>query len=202
MSAEGVSAKELCRLLAGEGNEPITPAMISKLSADGMPQISRGKYDGVRCMYWYLGKLRRSVRHKATENDDGSDSSITDERKRLLRAQADLAEIELAKANGDLMAVADWEAAASDLVASAKARLMAIPARLAPRVVGEQNQVVVQLAIEKAIREALEELSKYEHERMPAPTEMQNEETDDGDELPNKASDTPKRRGRPRKGAK
>ena len=197
-----ITAPELCRLLAGEGNPPITAAMVSKLVADGMPQIARGKYDGVRCMYWYLGRLRRSVKRRGTENEDGSDSSISDERKRLLRAQADIAEIELAKANGDLLSIADWEAAASDLVAGAKARLMAIPARLAPRVVGEQNQVVVQLAIEKAIHEALEELSKYEHERMPAPGEMRSEGTEDGTDEPEKTDNTPKRRGRPRKGTR
>jgi len=153
-----VGIQEICRVLAGEGNAPLTPERIRQLVNEGMPRAGRNKYDAVRCMFWYLGKLRRMVTHKETENADGSASSIRAERKRLLKVQADREELELAQLQGRLVTVEDWEKATADIVAAAKARLLAVPARVAPRVLGETSRVMVQGLIEKEIKEALQAL--------------------------------------------
>lgn len=158
--ATGVGIKEICRVLAGEGNSPLTPERIRQLVNEGMPKAGRNEYDAVRCMFWYLGKVRRMVSHKETENADGSASGIRAERKRLLKVQADREELELAKLQGQLVAVEDWEKATSDIVAAAKARLLAVPARVAPRVLGETSRVMVQGLIEKEIKEALQALGE------------------------------------------
>lgn len=154
------STKELCSLLAGEGNPPLTVERVRQLVNEGMPKVGRDEFDGVRCMFWYLGRMRRAVAHKETENEDGGHSGLRSERKRLTKAQADREELELAKLRGEMIAVADWEKATSDLVASAKARLLAVPARVAPKVLGETSRVMVQGIIEKEIKEALSSLAK------------------------------------------
>jgi len=58
------------------------------------------------------------------------------------------------------VAVEDWEKATADIVAAAKARLLAVPARVAPRVLGETSRVMVQGLIEKEIKEALQALGE------------------------------------------
>jgi len=156
----GVGIKEICRVLAGDGNQPLTPERIRQLVNEGMPKSGRNEYDAVRCMFWYLGKVRRMVSHKETENADGSASGIRAERKRLLKVQADREELELAQLQGRLVAVEDWEKATADIVAAAKARLLAVPARVAPRVLGETSRVMVQGLIEKEIKEALQALGE------------------------------------------
>lgn len=156
----GVGIKEICRVLAGDGNPPLTPERIRQLVNDGMPKAGRNEYDAVRCMFWYLGKVRRMVSHKETENADGSASGIRAERKRLLKVQADREEMELAQLQGRLVTVEDWEKATADIVAAAKARLLAVPARIAPRVLGETSRVMVQGLIEKEIKEALQALGE------------------------------------------
>lgn len=156
----GVGIKEICRVLAGDGNPPLTPERIRQLVNDGMPKAGRNEYDAVRCMFWYLGKVRRMVSHRETENSDGSASGIRTERKRLLKVQADREELELAQLQGRLVTVEDWEKATADIVAAAKARLLAVPARVAPRVLGETSRVMVQGLIEKEIKEALQALGE------------------------------------------
>ena len=156
----GVGVKEICRVLAGDGNPPLTPERIRQLVNEGMPKAGRNEYDAVRCMFWYLGKVRRMVSHKETENADGSASGIRSERKRLLKVQADREELELAQIQGRLVTLEDWEKATADIVAAAKARLLAVPARVAPRVLGETSRVLVQGIIEKEIKEALQALGE------------------------------------------
>jgi len=155
-----IGTSELCRLLAGEGNPPLTRERIRQLVNEGMPKVARDEFDGVRCMFWYLGKLRRAVAHKETENEDGSSTGIRAERKRLLKTQADREELELAELRREMLKVSDWEAATADLVTTAKARILAVPARVAPRVVGETNRVLVQGMIEKELKAALSELAE------------------------------------------
>lgn len=156
----GVGINEICRVLAGEGNPPLTPERIRQLVNEGMPKAGRNEYDAVRCMFWFLGKMRRAVAHRETENEDGSSSGIRAERKRLLKTQADREELELAQLRREMVTVEDWEKATADLVTTAKARILAVPARVAPRVVGETNRVLVQGMIEKELKTALGELAE------------------------------------------
>lgn len=77
-------------------------------------------------------------------------------------------EIELAKERGQLIAVADVEAAVTDLVLTTKARVMAIAPRLAPEMVGETSRVMIQAKIDKAHREALSYLAKAANDGNPS----------------------------------
>ena len=91
---------------------------------------------------------------------DGRYAGEREERVRLLRADADLREIELAKERALLVAIPDVEELLTDLVLTTKARIMSIPPRLAPELVGETSQVMIQAKIEKACKEALSYLAK------------------------------------------
>jgi len=67
----------------------VTPQRVSQLVQDGMPRLSRGKYDLEACKQW-----RSDV-----SEDYGAERStnIADERTRYYAAQADTAEFRLAK---------------------------------------------------------------------------------------------------------
>ena len=156
----GVGVKEICRVLAGDGNPPLTPERIRQLVNEGMPKAGRNEYDAVRCMFWYLGKVRRMVSHKETENADGSASGIRSERKPLLKGQADREERNLPRLGGEMVTVEDWEKGTADIVAAARARLLGVPAGGAPRALGETSGVLVQGIIEKEIKEALQALGE------------------------------------------
>jgi hypothetical protein len=54
-----INTIELCRILAGQGNQPLTKPRITQLEKEGMPKAGRDQWDAVQCMYWYLGVRRR-----------------------------------------------------------------------------------------------------------------------------------------------
>ncbi len=64
---EAVDATEIRRLLAGEGNEPITEMRVSQLVKMGLPKRARGEYDPLDAMHWYIGHLRRNARVRGKE---------------------------------------------------------------------------------------------------------------------------------------
>ena len=133
---------------------------IQQLVKEGMPRESRGQYDPVKCMLWYIRYLQQALEKKAVPTLDGGFVGEREERIRLLRADADLREMELAKERGLYIALADHEREQTDLVLTTKARIMAIAPRLAAELVGEGSRVMIQAKLEKACKEALSYLAK------------------------------------------
>lgn len=150
-----INTLELCRILAGQGNQPLTKPRITQLEKEGMPKAGRDQWDAVTCMYWYLGVLRRHVRSRMSENQDGSSSSVEQERKRLLRFQGDRAEVEAAKARGEAMSVADHERILGDFAQEVAVRVRAVGPRIAGDLTNEPSRTMIQAKLEKAHDEAL-----------------------------------------------
>jgi phage terminase Nu1 subunit (DNA packaging protein) len=153
--------RQIRTVLAGEGHEPLSEMRITQLVREGMPKAAHGQYAPERCMYWYIGFLRRTVARRETTNEDGSSSNLTGERKRLLAVQAQRAELELDKARGSTIGILEHAKAISDIVIETRARLMAVPGRAAVAVLNESSRVMAQAKIEKEIRHALADLAKY-----------------------------------------
>jgi phage terminase Nu1 subunit (DNA packaging protein) len=133
---------------------------IQQLVKEGMPRETRGQYDPIKCAYWYIRYLQQVIEKKTVPTLDGGFVGEREERVRLLRADADLREMELAKERGLLVALPDLEAKLTDLVLTTKARIMAIPPRLAPELVGETSRVMIQAKLEKACKESLAYLAR------------------------------------------
>lgn len=150
-----INTLELCRILAGQGNQPLTKPRITQLEKEGMPRAGRDQWDAVQCMYWYLGTLRRHVRSRMSENQDGSSSSVEQERKRLLRFQGDRAEVEAAKARGEAMSVSDHERIIADFGQEVAVRVRAVGPRIAGDLTNEPSRTMIQAKLEKAHDEAL-----------------------------------------------
>ena len=94
---------------------------------------------------WYIRDLQNAIAKRAVPTLDGGFVGEREERVRLLRADADLREMELAKQRGLFVVLPDVESTLADLVLTTKGRIMAIPPRLAPELVGFPNTKEVSL---------------------------------------------------------
>jgi phage terminase Nu1 subunit (DNA packaging protein) len=134
----------------------LTPQRVHQLVKEGLPKEKRGEYDGVKCMFWYIRYLQGQISRLSPNVDlvGGEADAERKERLRLLRADAELRELELARERGEFMALTDVEKLMSDLVIMTKARLLALPNRLAPQLEGE-GRVVIETRLDRALKEVL-----------------------------------------------
>jgi phage terminase Nu1 subunit (DNA packaging protein) len=136
----------------------LTPRRIQQLAGEGLPRVTRGKYDVDAVLDWYVAKLERQL---ARQTDEDGDIALREkEEMRMLSAKADLQELDLASRRRELVSIADVEKTMTDLVITTKARILTVPARVAPEILGEQSRVMVQAKIEKALKESLSHLSE------------------------------------------
>ena len=133
----------------------VTPRRVQQLVAEGLPKAKRGRYELGQCMLWYIRYLQKALEQRAVTQPDGSHITTHKERLRIMRADAEMKEINLAVRRGELVAIADVEKEMTDLVVTTKARILLVPARVAPELLGETSRVIVQAKIEKALKEAL-----------------------------------------------
>ena len=133
----------------------LTERRVQQLSRTGViPKAERGQYDLVGAVRGYIGYLREQVRSAEAGAPDYSA-----ERARLLRARADLAEMEAGGRRGALIAAAEVEAAWTAILARLRQRLLALPDRLAPLCHEETTIAGARDQIRRAVREALGELA-------------------------------------------
>jgi hypothetical protein len=138
----------------------LTEQRVQQLVKEGMPREGRGQYDPVKCMLWYIRYLQHVIEKRSVSTLEGGFVAEREERVRLLRADADLREMELAKERGLLLAHPDVEATLTDLVLTTKARIMATPPRLAPELIAETSRIMIQAKLEKACKESLTYLAR------------------------------------------
>ena len=110
-------------------------------------------------MLWYIRYLQQALKRREVPIE-GEYLGAHKERVRLLRADADLREMELAEKRGQMVAIQDVEIEMTNLIVTTKARIMGIPPRVAPDLVGETSRVMIQAKIEKACKEALSALAR------------------------------------------
>jgi hypothetical protein len=135
------------------------PRRVNQLVQEGMPKELRGKYDLGACMLWYIRYLQRVI-EKKTANVGGVEMlGLNDQRVRGLKADAELKEMQLAALRGETANLKDVRAMVADMVLMTKARIMAVPPRLAVEVMGEQSRVMIQATIERSLKEALNQLA-------------------------------------------
>lgn len=136
----------------------LTPRRIQQLNGEGLPRVTRGKYDVDAVLDWYIARLERLL---AGESDEDTDNVAQRKHElRLLAAKADIQELDLAAKRRELVSVADVEKQMTDLVITTKARILSVPARVAAELVGEQSRVMAQAKVEKALKEALSHLAE------------------------------------------
>lgn len=128
--------------------------------------------------------------------------SYDEARTRKVNAEAEIAEMELAKVRNQLVIVDDVVAAWGDVLGNLKSKLLNIPAKAAPLVSVETEPEAIQRILSDLVNESLEELSGYEPKIKSSGTREPKDEADGGNGA-SKAASKPKRKrvGRPSKTA-
>jgi hypothetical protein len=116
-----------------------------------------GLYDLAPTVSAYIQYLRR-------ESDAGEEINIHTERALLIRAKRRSEEYDLRLREGDLNEAADVERLYGYMLSNFRARLLSVPAKVAPRVKGKTDEVEVEAIIKAEIDEALQELSNFDTE--------------------------------------
>lgn len=118
-----------------------------------IPRVCQGQFRLVPVVRGYIGYLR----------DNTTSSGLGSEKRRLLAARADLAELVVARRVGDLIPVQTVELEWSAIVVNFRNQMLALAARAAPLVVAAKDVHEAHSIIESLILQALEELSKVEN---------------------------------------
>ena len=133
----------------------MTPQMVNRhVKQHGMPRISRGEYDLVKCVHWYIAYKDQQIKEarRGTETEAQA-------RQRLIIATANLREVDLAKACGDLIEIDVAQTLWQRLAVSFRNKMLLIPTKLASQVITCKEPSEAQTLIELEIHEALNELS-------------------------------------------
>jgi phage terminase Nu1 subunit (DNA packaging protein) len=138
----------------------LTPRRVQQLVKEGMPREANGQYDPIKCACFYVRYLQNAIEERSVPSVANESAAERVERMRLLRAHAELKEMELATSRSQLVAVEDVDKMLADFVLTTKSRILAIPPRLAPELVGETSRIMVQAKIQRAIDQTLRVLAQ------------------------------------------
>ncbi len=83
-------------------------------------------------------------------------------RTRKITAEAEIAELELARIRGTLCLTEDVVKAWENVFHACKAKFLSLPTKIAPIVANETDVAIIKDHLESAIREALAELANYQ----------------------------------------
>lgn len=147
-SVHRIGGADLCELLA------ISPAMLSELKKRGIAvHYGRDAYDLGKTVRAYVAHLRETASGRGGEDHV---TSLTTERARLAKEQADAQALKNAKLRGDMVEAAEVERTWSDALRQIRARILAVPSRL--RADLPETPPATFNAIDRALRDALTDL--------------------------------------------
>lgn len=128
----------------------------------GMPFKERGRRGGKDWVF-DSAEIVEWERQQAVLNSGGAAGADEDElKRRKLAAETGKAELELAKAKGEVAMLADVEKAVARAFAEVRASMRNVPQRAAVRLVGEQSETRIKQVLLAEIDEALVSLSETE----------------------------------------
>lgn len=143
-----IGGADLCNLLR------ITPgALTSLVKRELAVKLGHDAYDLSETVGRYVEHLRGVA---SGRGDEAQVLTLTGERARLAREQADAQALKNAKLRGDLVEAAEVERTWSDVLRQLRARILAVPSRL--RVDLPDTPPTTFHAIDRALRDALTEI--------------------------------------------
>jgi len=115
-----------------------------------------GKFDLVASVHGYIDFLRS--RHGGSKSALSA-QKFSAERARLYEARADIAEVERARLAAELVSADEVETAWIDMITIAKARMLALPSKMAPRLALISSPTKIRELLESELYAALGELA-------------------------------------------
>lgn len=139
----------------------LTAVRVQQLAKDGIViKAERGRYDLWGSIRGYIKFLQERRVNQWDGGEKGDDWQK--ERARLTRAKADMAEMQAAILKGTVHEASAVEAVWTDHLMACRAKLLAMPKKLAPRVQGTDKITAIEAEIDAAVTEALNELAAYD----------------------------------------
>lgn len=147
------TAKTIANLLG------VSTQRVWQLLQDGIipadAKAGRNKYFLEGCVKGYLSYLRDRAVGRGVTTDD-----LQGHKTRLTAAQADKAELEASRAKGEMIEVDAVAQVVEGLIADSKMKLLAIPIKAAPLVIGVTSLPEIQETLTVMVTDALDELTK------------------------------------------
>jgi len=135
----------------------LTERRVQQLAKDDIiPKAERGKYDLISSVHGYIDFL------KAKAGGDFTAEDVIKNKNKLMKAKAEIAEIERMKATGELIPKEEVKSTWLELINKVKQKLLAIPNRTAPIIVSIKNTNEIKLILQDKIYEALYEITSDE----------------------------------------
>jgi phage terminase Nu1 subunit (DNA packaging protein) len=146
----------------------VVPSTVSAWLRRGLPALKRSTGRGSGANGWVFDSaavsewLREDALEASVSKVDGV--SIAEGRRRKVLAQAALAELEVARMQAELVPAEEISRVWGRMVGNCRARLLAIPSKLAPRLITLADQEAVYAELKHEIYEALTELASKEND--------------------------------------
>lgn len=144
--------KELARLLS------ISTRQVRNLKAQGLFEFipNTKKYDDAKCILEYIDfKIKAEM---------GNGTTVIKEREQAEheRLKKEITQIKLRKLRKEVHEATDVEAFLNEMLLNFRARLLAIPGKIAPQIIGETDVNVIIKALTEEVEQTLNELSEYD----------------------------------------
>lgn len=144
----------------------LTTARIRQLENEGvLKKASRGKYPLQENVKKYVDYLKITSEINNGKNENEKIKIDYDEEHALLeKAKREKAELELAQMQGTMFDAADIEREMTKMLAAFRAKILAIPSKLAPQLIARSEISIIESILETEVYNALSELSEYDPE--------------------------------------
>lgn len=138
----------------------ITERRIQQHAAEGViPKASRGKYPFIGSVKGYIAFLQSKLQGGESEV---ASSDISTNRARLVKANADMRELDLQIAQGEYLSGDLVRYAWSQQIQSMRQKMLAVPTKMAGTLHGIEDRAEIQAQAKGLIYEALEELAELD----------------------------------------
>ncbi len=146
-----VKLDDICKNLFG-----ITPRRYRQLASEGiLPPVVKGEIDVAKATRALLDYYRKLLQGQGS-------LTLTDERARLTKIQADRKELQLQKERGELIHVETAMKMWGSVIQQIRQKLLAIPTKASPILHGAKTIAETKETLEKFIFEVLEEITETE----------------------------------------
>jgi len=135
----------------------VSPRRIQQLVGEGLPKAGKGKYPLVPCVHWYLKYWEDRALGRVDGWGHNAKESLSATKQRLLSAQADIAQMDLAEKNGKLHDVDVCRQTAFGEGRQIRDTMLSIPDRVSSILAAESDEARVNATLRQEIRAALDD---------------------------------------------
>lgn len=122
----------------------------------------RGTYYLGDAIQAYVKFIRSGGSLRGNPEVRDSESSYQQERTKLVKTQREMHELKLQRARGDVHASSDVKALVGGMIAVTRSRLLDLPNKVAPSIIGKTDLEEVKTIVEAEVYKSLQSLADYD----------------------------------------